>query len=104
MANEAGGTEDRPWASQRLVEAEVGLADALRRLHSVRRDTMRGGCSLDELARARLAYRAAEAAVADARAGAATLHPTDPTLAFVPSKRQEFARWLYREGRISDHA
>ena len=87
------------------METEVALADALRRLHSVRRDTMRGGCSPDELARARLAYRAAEAAVADARAGAATtLHPTDPTLAFVPSKRQEFARWLYREGRISDHA
>jgi hypothetical protein len=112
MANEPDGTEDRQRATRHLAQAERRLADALRLLHAVRRDTLRGRSLPEAFVRARLAYRAAEAEAAGARLRAVSptpdstepVHPTDLTVAFEPTNRHQFVRWLYRAGRISDRA
>jgi len=111
MANEANETDaagDRLMARQRLKDAEVGLARALGWLDAARRATLRGACGPDELDRARVEYRAAEKRAAEERArwsgapGMTNAGWEESSAAFVPTRRQEFARWLYRAGRISD--
>jgi hypothetical protein len=91
-------------------ESRVGLARALGQLHAVRRAMLRGVGSADELERAREEYRAAERRLREAGAppheatatGGREPSPGVAGLPLEPTRRQEFVRWLYREGRISD--
>ena len=104
-------------AERRLVDAETKLAQALQRLHTLRRTALAGGYDPVEFDQALMAYRRAEKEALEARqawAGTpeAQRHETqaaelaqasqpDPGLT-EPTPRMRFIRWLVETGRLSD--
>ena len=87
MSSETDAGKQRPSAGDRIVDAEVRLARARHRLNALRQAALTGHCSSSEY----------DAAILEFRAAAADASPR-----FIPTRRQEFVRWLYQAGRISE--
>ncbi|HEX2037309.1 MAG TPA: hypothetical protein VHS99_24280 [Chloroflexota bacterium] len=105
-------------AERRLFDAETKLAQALRRLHALRRAALAGAFDPTEFDQALVAYRQAEKEALEAREALATAHQqaAQPVAAATqgsvglldevgllePTSRMRFVRWLVENGRLSD--
>src|SRR5688500_13228897 len=98
-------------AERQLIDAETKLARALQRLSALRRAALYGSYDATEFDQAVMAYRAAEAAVLDARKAwaqrketpvATLVQEEEQIVPLQPTPRLLFAKWLIQSGKLSD--
>jgi hypothetical protein len=97
---------------QELVQAQLQMTHALRRVSALRRAALDGSYDASEFDRAVAEYRRAEAALVDTRRESGCSRLADEVSAiagglggpppFEPTPLLLFARWLVRTGRLSD--
>jgi hypothetical protein len=112
---------DQGEAAQRLVAAEAKLAQAVHRLRALQSAALYGNYDAADFDRAVLTYREARSEAYDARnawahqqqreaagmAGTAAVGVMSPPeapaeVAFEPTPRMQFVRWLVQTGRLSE--